>query len=500
MRKNLLSYLSLSFVVACASSGPQNSSKPVAQSASAWGWGRRPASAVSALPADTTALLRNAQMDAELSSLMNQLERVFYASQSNLQAFDARLDRIANGAESGEILNDNSYSQLMAGRQLGEMLRERIADHYRQLLTISADRTLSAADGVRKAAIDSLVNFHRQLSQAAGADVLALMSLAGDLQQAQLQLADAFAQLTQFLTVNRDQAELQNILPRSQRLFQDMVAKGADDLQRRAKEAEAIRDDLMDQLVSWTQAIQMLPSSLSTGREPQALKIFPSTSASGNMFGDAFPTNTWALTYDDGPSGVYTPSVLANLQKHGVKATFFWLAGNVASNPAIVAKVKAAGMPLENHSWSHANLAQLGEASLNKEINQAQIKETAIYGVAPKFFRCPYGSGYTKAAIRSRLVALKMVHVYWNVDSLDWQDKNPATVLARVQKQMKVLKRGIILFHDIHPQSVAASNSLMDAVLAANKTLPAAQQTRFVTIPDIVGQLNGIAPGQGIGF
>ena len=57
-----------------------------------------------------------------------------------------------------------------------------------------------------------------------------------------------------------------------------------------------------------------------------------------------------------------------------------------------------------------------------------------------------------------------MIHVFWNIDTLDWQDKNPKTILALSIKQMNASANnsGIILFHDIHSQSVTASTMLMD--------------------------------------
>ena len=54
----------------------------------------------------------------------------------------------------------------------------------------------------------------------------------------------------------------------------------------------------------------------------------------------------------------------------------------------------------------------------------------------------------------------------WNVDSLDWRDKNPQTIYNRVAKQMRAQSGGVILFHDIHSQSVKASQILMSEMSA----------------------------------
>ena len=84
---------------------------------------------------------------------------------------------------------------------------------------------------------------------------------------------------------------------------------------------------------------------------------------------------------------------------------------------------------------------------------------------------------------------LGMIHVFWNVDTLDWQDKDPDSIVARAQKQMKTEGHGVILFHDIHPQSVIASKKLVEWT----KTLKGTEnEIRWVTIPEIINEMNGV--------
>ena len=54
-----------------------------------------------------------------------------------------------------------------------------------------------------------------------------------------------------------------------------------------------------------------------------------------------------------------------------------------------------------------------------------------------------------------------MLHVHWNVDRLDWQDKNPQSIFERSKKQIDLRGKGIVLFHDVHPQSVEAVKLLL---------------------------------------
>src|SRR5262249_1850539 len=48
------------------------------------------------------------------------------------------------------------------------------------------------------------------------------------------------------------------------------------------------------------------------------------------------PARTVALTFDDGPDPVWTPKILAILQRKHVPATFFLVGAHAASHPSLV--------------------------------------------------------------------------------------------------------------------------------------------------------------------
>jgi peptidoglycan/xylan/chitin deacetylase (PgdA/CDA1 family) len=76
--------------------------------------------------------------------------------------------------------------------------------------------------------------------------------------------------------------------------------------------------------------------------------------------------------------------------------------------------------------------------------------------------------------------------VYWNVDTLDWQDRNPDTLYNRTMKQIARQGRGVILFHDIHSQTVVASRRMMDDLRK--------QGAKVVTMEEAVSAINGVTP------
>ena len=99
-----------------------------------------------------------------------------------------------------------------------------------------------------------------------------------------------------------------------------------------------------------------------------------------------------AMTFDDGPSSETTPRLLEILKQRNIKATFFLIGENAASNPDIVRRILADGHEIGNHSWTHPQLSRLSDDRVTAEINKTQdaIKEAS--GFTPTLLRPPYGA------------------------------------------------------------------------------------------------------------
>ena len=65
---------------------------------------------------------------------------------------------------------------------------------------------------------------------------------------------------------------------------------------------------------------------------------------------------TIAITIDDGFSASAVRSMLATLVREKVNATWFLIGRVVEANPSVWREVVAAGFPIANHTYSHANL------------------------------------------------------------------------------------------------------------------------------------------------
>lgn len=220
-----------------------------------------------------------------------------------------------------------------------------------------------------------------------------------------------------------------------------------------------------------------------------------------NWTGSTLAPNEFIVTYDDGPSPLHTDRIAKIWESapQFAKPAFFWLSRLVALNIPLVQDLHLRGFPIASHSGRHPNIGNLAQSTsletLNREnknafarelvgvknsnylsfrdrmldsqiITSSAVIEDAVRKVDPdyklKHFRLPYGSGVRNSEIGKRFAKANFEHMFWAVDSLDWQDKNPQSIRDSVLKQMRAVKRGIILFHDVHPQTVRATELLIE--------------------------------------
>lgn len=152
-----------------------------------------------------------------------------------------------------------------------------------------------------------------------------------------------------------------------------------------------------------------------------------------------------ALTFDDGPEPEVTPRVLDLLDGTGAHATFFCVGNRALAHPQLVQEIVARGHAVENHGFGHAlTFGLYGIGRMARDIGAAQQVLTDITGVAPRYFRAPFGirTPLTEPA----LARLGLDCVAWSIRSLDSVDSNPMRVAARVAGSL--VPGSIVLLHD----------------------------------------------------
>jgi peptidoglycan/xylan/chitin deacetylase (PgdA/CDA1 family) len=178
-----------------------------------------------------------------------------------------------------------------------------------------------------------------------------------------------------------------------------------------------------------------------------------------------------ALTFDDGPSGGPTQSLLATLKSYNAKATFFMIGRQVAGRADVVKQAYDDGHEIGNHTWDHIDLATADAGTIKDQLDKTSQAIIDVVGKKPVLIRPPYGS-YNTAA----LTAAQAPFIIWSVDPKDWKDKDDDTVYQRVMAGAKA--GAIILSHDIYNTTATAYAKIIPELLA--------QGYQLVTVSDLL--------------
>jgi peptidoglycan/xylan/chitin deacetylase (PgdA/CDA1 family) len=179
------------------------------------------------------------------------------------------------------------------------------------------------------------------------------------------------------------------------------------------------------------------------------------------------PGSKLYLTFDDGPSGVYTQQILSVLQAKGVPATFFLVGQNAARHPGIVQQEHAAGKGIGNHSWDHQDLTTLPTPQVRTELQSTSDEIAGLTGVTPTLWRPPFGA--FNATVTQIASSLGLSMRLWDVNPEDYTLPGVDTIVSRVVNA--VTPDDIILMHDGSPgddedrsQTVAALPIIIDTL------------------------------------
>ena len=186
-----------------------------------------------------------------------------------------------------------------------------------------------------------------------------------------------------------------------------------------------------------------------------------------------------ALTFDDGPSAnsEHLLDVLAGLE---VKATFFVIGRSIGGRSATLQRMQREGHEIGNHTWDHPRLSQATPEEIARQVALADAAITRAVGASTTLrpVRPPYAA-LSDAARR----AIGRPVVMWSLDSLDWKDRDPAHIAAR----MRVAWPGaIILCHDTNASTADALPEVVEALREKGY--------RFVTISELYAP-QGLVPG-----
>lgn len=184
-----------------------------------------------------------------------------------------------------------------------------------------------------------------------------------------------------------------------------------------------------------------------TGLAPVRNAFFPGLSGPG------LPDHV-ALTFDDGPDQTATPLFLETLRERGVRATFFLLGSQVARLPRLAAEITSGGHEVAVHGWDHKYLPLRGPLSTYDDLARTADLIATATGVAPRYFRPPYGVLSGPALVAARRLGLKTV--LWSCWGREWtQGATPESVYATLLADLR--GGATVLLHDSDCTSPAGS-------------------------------------------
>jgi peptidoglycan/xylan/chitin deacetylase (PgdA/CDA1 family) len=191
--------------------------------------------------------------------------------------------------------------------------------------------------------------------------------------------------------------------------------------------------------------------SLSVARH---VEVIAEGAVSGEVAGIRFvPTGrvktprTVALTFDDGPSPVYTPQILRMLRRDHVPATFFVIGELAKRYPNLVRAEIRSGMSVGNHSWDHPEnppFVDLAPTRVRSEISTTNA-QLARLGDQTQLFRPPGGSFDPSLVAVTQAEGLRVV--LWDVDPRDWAPGATAREIARAVLE-SVKPGAVVELHD----------------------------------------------------
>lgn len=169
--------------------------------------------------------------------------------------------------------------------------------------------------------------------------------------------------------------------------------------------------------------------------------------------------NKVALSFDAAWGADDTDSLLATLEKHNVKATFFLVGDWVRKYPEEVKRIAAAGHDIGNHSDKHPHMASMTKEQIKEDITKAHQSTKELLGIDMNLFRPPFGE-YNNTVMEA-LKELGYYIIQWDVDSLDWKEYGRENLIDTVLNHKNLDKGSIVLMHNNAKYTESALESII---------------------------------------
>lgn len=184
------------------------------------------------------------------------------------------------------------------------------------------------------------------------------------------------------------------------------------------------------------------------------------------LVGNELPHKTLSLTFDDGP-GPRSAELADYLAAEGIQATFFINGSKVAGRQATLDTIVGRGHLLANHTHHHWQLTKLDPDVIVREIADTDLILQQLQPEGPWVVRAPFGAWNAKVAraVNGSDMRKYVGSVFWDqggqlteTSGADWDCWGKRVTVERCGelylREIRAKKRGIVLLHDIHDQTV----------------------------------------------
>jgi len=169
-----------------------------------------------------------------------------------------------------------------------------------------------------------------------------------------------------------------------------------------------------------------------------------------------------ALTFDDGPHPQITPWLLDQLDRFGVKATFFLVGKQVDLYPQLTREILRRGHQLASHSYTHRNLRECSPLEVERELVASRAAMWRGTGVNVPLFRPP--GGHYDEMVRAAAATWGFTTVFWTANISNYPGAATQQVLTGLLRD--ITPQGIILLHNGEDPTIDILPSLLSRLTA----------------------------------
>ncbi|KAK8100250.1 peptidoglycan-N-acetylglucosamine deacetylase [Apiospora kogelbergensis] len=192
-----------------------------------------------------------------------------------------------------------------------------------------------------------------------------------------------------------------------------------------------------------------------------------------------------ALAFDDGPYQ-YTSKLVDTLNNAGAKATFFFtgtLYGCIYNQRAAVKKAYDSGHQISSHTWTHANLANLGTSQIQSEMQKVEQAFVNIFGKKPAYMRPPNLG--TSSNMLNVMRSMGYSVITDDIDTGDWNGQSPQQSQQKFQQAGAGGNGHIPLMHETYASTV---DTLVPWLINWAKT----NNLKLVTVAECLNDAGGM--------